>query len=87
MRDFLIRISPSRKPRRSRIPLFIVHGANDTRVPVAQAEEMARRVRANGVPVWPTVYTDEGHVLRIDDATNNFMLYTWIQFMKAYLLN
>jgi YD repeat-containing protein len=33
------------------------------------------------------VYTDEGHLLGSTTATNNFLLYTWIQFMKTYLLN
>jgi len=87
MREFLIRISPVTQASSLRIPLFIVHGATDTRVPLGQAQEMARRVRANGVPVWLTVYTDEGHLLGSTTATNNFLLYTWIQFMKTYLLN
>ena len=70
-----------------RIPLFIVHGANDTRVPVGQAEEMARLVRANGVPVWVTVFGDEGHDFWAKGSNNNFWFYSWIQFMKQYLLN
>jgi dipeptidyl aminopeptidase/acylaminoacyl peptidase len=87
MREFLTRISPITQASSLRIPLFIVHGATDSRVPLSQAEEMARRVRGNGVPVWLTVYTDEGHLLGSTTATNNFLLYTWIQFMKEYLLN
>jgi dipeptidyl aminopeptidase/acylaminoacyl peptidase len=86
MREFLTRISPITQAEKLRIPLLIVHGANDTRVPVAQAEEMARRVRANGVPVWTTIYTDEGHNLP-SPRNNNYMLYTWIQFIRQYLLN
>ena len=45
MRDFLIRISPLTQASKVKVPLLIVHGAKDTRVPVTQAEEMARRVR------------------------------------------
>jgi dipeptidyl aminopeptidase/acylaminoacyl peptidase len=86
IREFLTRISPVTQVAKLRIPLLIVHGANDTRVPVAQAEEMARLVRANGVPVWTTIYTDEGHVMP-SPRNNNYMLYTWIQFIKQYLLN
>ncbi len=52
MREFLTRISPVTQASKLQIPLMIVHGAKDTRVPVDQAEEMARLVRANGVPVW-----------------------------------
>ena len=87
MREFLTRISPVTNASRLRIPLFIVHGKNDSRVPVGQAEEMARLVRANGVPVWTTVYADEGHVFWAKGANNNFWFYTWIQFVKEYLLN
>ena len=88
MREFLIRISPVTQASKLRVPLFIVHGANDTRVPLSQAEEMARRVRANGVPVWITVYTDEGHLLPDRrPATTTSCFYTWIQFIKQYLLN
>jgi len=87
MREFLKRISPITNASKLRIPLFIVHGANDTRVPQAQAEEMARIVRANNVPVWLTIYGDEGHELWAKPANNNFWFYTWIEFVKQYLLN
>ena len=87
MREFLTRISPITNASKLRIPLFIVHGANDTRVPRAQAEEMARIVRANNVPVWLTIYGDEGHELWAKPANNNFWFYTWIEFVKQYLLN
>ena len=88
MADFLTRISPVTQASKLRIPLMIVHGANDTRVPIDQAEEMARLARANGVPVWLTVYGDEGHVMFISNvANNNFFVYTWIHFVQQYLLN
>jgi dipeptidyl aminopeptidase/acylaminoacyl peptidase len=83
MREFLKRISPVSNASKLHIPLFIVHGANDTRVPPAQAEEMARIARANGVPVWLTIYGDEGHNFWARAANNNF----WITFIKQYLLN
>jgi len=87
MRDFLIRISPVTNASKLKVPLFIVHGATDTRVPQAQAEEMARLVRANNVPVWMTVFADEGHEMWAKAANNNFWFYTWITFVKQYLLN
>ncbi len=86
-REFLTRISPVTNASEVKIPLFIVHGANDTRVPVGQADEMARLVRANGVPVWLTVYGDEGHDFWALPSNNNFWFYSWIQFVKQYLLN
>ena len=59
----------------------------DSRVPVDQAEGMAASARKNGVPVWLTVYTDEGHLLPTTRANNDFLFYTWIRFMQEYLLN
>ena len=56
-------------------------------MPPGQAEEMARLVRANNVPVWMTVYADEGHDVWAKAANNNFWFYTWITFVKQYLLN
>ncbi len=86
MREFLTRISPVTNASKLKIPVMIVHGARDTRVPVGQAEEMARAARASGVPVWLTVYSDEGHVLWANGANNNFFFYTWIQFVREHLL-
>ena len=87
MRDFLTRISPVTNASKLRIPLFIVHGANDPRVPLGQAEEMARIVRGGNTPVWMTVFADEGHDFWANPANNNFWFYAWIQFVRQYLLN
>jgi dipeptidyl aminopeptidase/acylaminoacyl peptidase len=87
MREFLTRISPVTQAAKLRIPLMIVHGRADTRVPVDQAEEMARRARANGGPVWLTTYEDEGHLFWQNTANNNFFFYTWIFFVQQYLMN
>jgi dipeptidyl aminopeptidase/acylaminoacyl peptidase len=86
MREFLASISPVTHASKLRIPLMIVHGAKDTRVPVAQAEEMAALARANGTTVWLTTYEDEGHLFP-SPVNNNFFFYTWIEFVKEYLLN
>jgi dipeptidyl aminopeptidase/acylaminoacyl peptidase len=87
IRDFLTRLSPVTQASKLRIPLLIAHGQRDSRVPVDQAEAMAASARRNGVPVWLTVYADEGHQLPTTRANNDFLFYTWIQFMRAYLLN
>jgi dipeptidyl aminopeptidase/acylaminoacyl peptidase len=88
MAAFLTRISPVTQASKLRIPLMIVHGAKDTRVPIDQAQQMAQLAGANGVPVWLTVYGDEGHVMFLGNvANNNFFFYTWIHFVQQYLLN
>ncbi|MDQ3211372.1 MAG: prolyl oligopeptidase family serine peptidase, partial [Acidobacteriota bacterium] len=87
IREFLTRISPVSQAARLRIPLLIAHGQKDSRVPVDQAEAMAAAARANGVPVWLTVYSDEGHLLPTTRANNDFLFYTWIRFVQEYLLD
>ncbi|MBI5877758.1 MAG: S9 family peptidase [Chloroflexi bacterium] len=62
-RAFLERISPIRYVDRIRAPLFIVHGANDPRVPLSEAQQIADALRARNVPVEMLVYSDEGHGL------------------------
>ena len=42
-------------------PLFVLHGANDPRVPVGEAEQIADKAREQGVPVEKLVFEDEGH--------------------------
>ena len=46
-----------------RAPLFVIHGRNDPRVPLSEAEQVAAAVRENGVEVELVVYDDEGHGL------------------------
>lgn len=63
-RDFLHEISPLTHVDRMRAPLFIVHGANDPRVPLGEAQQIHAALRARGVPCELLVYDDEGHGLQ-----------------------
>jgi acetyl esterase/lipase len=62
-REFLERASPLNRIGDVRAPLFVIHGANDPRVPLSEAEQVAAAVRSNGVEVEMVVYDDEGHGL------------------------
>jgi dipeptidyl aminopeptidase/acylaminoacyl peptidase len=86
VREFLTRISPVSLAAKIRVPLFIMHGGKDTRVPPAQARAMAAAVRKNGVPVWLAIYGDEGHIAFANSANNDFNLFTWAVFVQEYLL-
>jgi dipeptidyl aminopeptidase/acylaminoacyl peptidase len=59
-RDFLERISPVNNADSIRAPLLVMHGANDPRVPLEEAEQIANEVR-NNAPVETLVFEDEGH--------------------------
>jgi dipeptidyl aminopeptidase/acylaminoacyl peptidase len=60
-RDFLESISPINNADEIRAPLLVMHGANDPRVPVKEAEQIAESVEKNGVPVEKLIFDDEGH--------------------------
>jgi dipeptidyl aminopeptidase/acylaminoacyl peptidase len=62
-RAFLERASPLNRISDVRAPLFVIHGRNDPRVPLSEAEQVAAAVRENGVEVELVVYDDEGHGL------------------------
>jgi dipeptidyl aminopeptidase/acylaminoacyl peptidase len=62
-REFLAAASPLRRADAIRAPLFLVHGANDPRVPPEEAEQLAAALRSRGVPCDLLVYEDEGHGL------------------------
>jgi dipeptidyl aminopeptidase/acylaminoacyl peptidase len=64
MRAYLRRISPLTNAERISRPLLIVHGKNDPRVPVAEAEQLVYRVRSKGGEVWYLQAADEGHGFR-----------------------
>ena len=59
-RAFLESISPINNAEKIQAPLFVLHGANDPRVPVDEAEQIAE-VAAEHVPVETLIFPDEGH--------------------------
>lgn len=67
-RELLRSISPIHDIDRIDCPLFIQHGANDPRVPVSEAEQIADALQARDVPVETLVFEEEGH--HTTDRTN-----------------
>jgi dipeptidyl aminopeptidase/acylaminoacyl peptidase len=64
MRAFLRRISPLTNADRINRPLLVVHGKNDPRVPLSEAEQIVNKLRAKGGEVWYLLAADEGHGYR-----------------------
>jgi dipeptidyl aminopeptidase/acylaminoacyl peptidase len=56
-------ISPIHKAEKIKAPLMVIHGKNDPRVPVGEAEQIVDKVRGNGGAVEYLLYDDEGHGL------------------------
>jgi dipeptidyl aminopeptidase/acylaminoacyl peptidase len=63
-RAFLEQVSPITHVDEIRVPLLIVHGANDPRVPLSEAEQLHAELERRGVPSELIVYDDEGHGLQ-----------------------
>jgi dipeptidyl aminopeptidase/acylaminoacyl peptidase len=62
-RDLLEAISPIHKADRIVAPLFVVHGANDPRVPIHEAEQLVAKLTELDRPVEYHRYENEGHGL------------------------
>jgi dipeptidyl aminopeptidase/acylaminoacyl peptidase len=60
-RDLLRDLSPIHKLDRVTAPTLVLHGANDTNVPVVEAEQVVEGLRGRGVPVEYILFPDEGH--------------------------
>ncbi|MFQ5967277.1 MAG: alpha/beta fold hydrolase [Acidimicrobiia bacterium] len=62
-RDLLEDLSPIHQVDKIRAPLLVIHGANDPRVPLSEAEQIVARLTEDGRPVELLVFPDEGHGL------------------------
>jgi dipeptidyl aminopeptidase/acylaminoacyl peptidase len=63
MRRFLQAISPATHAEKIRVPLFVMQGQNDPRVPASESEQIVAAVRATGGDVWYMNALNEGHGL------------------------
>ena len=61
MRAFLERISPLNNADRIDIPMLVVQGRNDPRVPASESEQIVDALRNRGRPVWYIEALNEGH--------------------------
>ena len=59
--EFLESISPIHKADQIETPLFVIHGANDPRVPVEEAEQVVDNVKQQDTFVRYLRFEDEGH--------------------------
>ena len=80
---FLLSISPITEVDKIKAPL-IVHGANDPRVPVGEARQMAEAIRARGGVVDTLMFADEGHGAA--KFSNRLVYYrTMAEFLDSHL--
>jgi len=83
-RELLEDISPINNIEAIEAPLFVLHGANDPRVPVEEAEQIVEEALEQGVPVEKLVFEDEGHGL--SKLENRVEAYTRVvEFLDEYV--
>ena len=81
----LERISPLARADEIAIPLMVVTGANDPRVPASEADQIVAAVRANGRPAWHLLARNEGHGFR-KKANADYQFWASLLFWERYLL-
>lgn len=64
MRAHLEKISPNNHVDKITVPMFVVQGENDPRVPVTEATQIVKALRDQGTPVWYMNALNEGHGYR-----------------------
>jgi dipeptidyl aminopeptidase/acylaminoacyl peptidase len=61
MRAYLEKVSPLNNVADIKVPMLVVQGQNDPRVPVTESEQMVNALRQQGRPVWYMNALNEGH--------------------------
>ncbi|PHR19814.1 MAG: S9 family peptidase [Sphingopyxis sp.] len=78
-------ISPLVRASEIGIPLMVVTGANDPRVPASEADQIVAAVRANDRPAWHLLAENEGHGFR-KKANADYQFWASLLFWQKYLL-
>lgn len=86
MRAHLEKISPSNHVEKIKVPIFVVQGENDPRVPVSEAVQIVNKLRQAGQKVWYMNALNEGHGYRKKENRDIYQQAT-VLFFKQHLLN
>ena len=81
----LLGISPMTRVSELRIPLMVVTGANDPRVPASEADQMVAAVRAAGRPAWHLLGQNEGHGFAKKE-NQDYQFLAGLMFWQQHLL-
>ncbi len=80
-KELLEQLSPIHKVDRVIAPTIVLHGANDTNVPVVEAEQVVDSLRQRDVPVKYILFPDEGHGWRKTEnrVTSDVEIVRWFE--------
>lgn len=79
--ELLAELSPLSRIDRVVTPTLVLHGANDTNVPVVEAEQVVASLERRGVPVEYVLFPDEGHGFQktANRVTSTAALVAWFE--------
>jgi dipeptidyl aminopeptidase/acylaminoacyl peptidase len=86
MRAHLEKISPVNSVEKIKVPLFVVQGENDPRVPVTESIQLVEALRHQGETVWYMNALNEGHGYRKKENRDIYQQAT-VLFLMTHLLN
>jgi dipeptidyl aminopeptidase/acylaminoacyl peptidase len=78
-------ISPLSRADEIRVPVLVVTGANDPRVPASEADQIVKAIRAEGGTAWHLLGQDEGHGFA-KKANQDYQFWTSLMFWQSTLL-
>ena len=81
----LLAISPMTRVDEIRIPLMVVTGGNDPRVPASEADQIVKAVRAKGRDAWHLLGQDEGHGFS-KKVNQDYAFWTSLMFWQQNLI-
>ncbi|MEM9208150.1 MAG: alpha/beta fold hydrolase [Pseudomonadota bacterium] len=85
MRAHLEKISPVNNVEQITVPMFIVQGENDPRVPVTESAQMVEALREQGNKVWYMNALNEGHGYRKKENRDIYQQAV-VMFFRQHLL-
>ena len=85
MRAHLEKISPLNNVEKITVPMFVVQGENDPRVPVTEAVQIVEALRDRGQEVWYMNALNEGHGYRKKENRDIYTQATAL-FFKEHLV-
>jgi dipeptidyl aminopeptidase/acylaminoacyl peptidase len=83
-REFFEKISPIHHVDAIKCPMMVIHGANDPRVPIGEAEQIVAALKARSIPVVYLRYEDEGHgLVKLKNRLDAYP--KMVEFLQQYL--
>jgi dipeptidyl aminopeptidase/acylaminoacyl peptidase len=83
-KELLRQLSPIHRVDRIKVPVLVIHGANDTNVPVGEAQQVVDSLKRRNVPVEYILFPDEGHGIGKEPNRISSSIAT-VRFFEKYL--